>query len=80
MLSQAWPHLWSPLPTSFPTLYKLQEFKSFQVLHMQRLGNKPAYTLAKYAKRIDSLVTWIEENPPIIEPLVVQDAMYFSSS
>lgn len=39
---------------------------------MKRLGNKLAHTLAKYAKRIDSFVIWTEENPSIIESIVVK--------
>ena len=68
---------WTLLSTSGSLL---QEFRSFQVLHVQRLGNKLAHILAKYAKGIDSFVTWIEKNPSIIESLVIQDVMYFSSS
>ena len=47
---------------------------------MKRQGNKPAHILAKHAKGIDNFVTWIEESPPIIESIVIQDALYLSSS
>ena len=62
------------------THHKMQEFKSLQMGHMKRLGNKLAHTLTKYAKKTDSFVIWIKENPSIIESLVIQDVMYLSSS
>ena len=46
---------------------------------MRCQGNKPSHILAKYAKDIvnsDNFVTWIEESPPIIESVVIQDALY----
>ncbi|XP_075665803.1 uncharacterized protein LOC142635550 [Castanea sativa] len=59
--------------------HKLHSFRSTRFLHELRSGNKPAHTLAKYAKGINNFVTWIEKNPSIIESLMIQDAMYFSS-
>ncbi|XP_075645207.1 uncharacterized protein LOC142616208 [Castanea sativa] len=59
--------------------HKLHSFRFTRLLHVLRSGNKPAHTLAKYAKGINNFVTWTEENPSIIESLVIEDAMYFSS-
>ena len=36
--------------------------------------------MAEYAKGIDSYVTWIEENPNIIEFALTQDVLLLSSS
>ncbi|KAL0000464.1 hypothetical protein SO802_014245 [Lithocarpus litseifolius] len=33
---------------------RLQDFHFVQVLHVKRLGNKPAHILAQYAKDLDS--------------------------
>nr|XP_023899473.1 uncharacterized protein LOC112011331 [Quercus suber] len=52
------------------THHSLQAFRKSQILHVKRLGNKPAHTLARHAKGIDDFATWIEETPPCIEPFV----------
>ena len=49
-------------------------------MHVRQQANKPAHTLATYAKDIDSFVIWIEDCPSFIEWLVIQDALLFSPS
>ena len=61
------------------TRFQLQDFRSFESSHVSRQANKPAHTLAVYAKDIDFFVTGMEECPPFIELLVVHDAMLLSS-
>lgn len=48
--------------------------------HVKRQGNKLAHFLAKHVKGIVNFVTWIEKNPPIIESILIQDALHFSTS
>ena len=57
---------------------KLHEFRRVKVQHVRRQGNKSALALAQHAKGIHGFVTWLEKSPPIIESLVLQDAMYLS--
>lgn len=59
------------------TRYRLHEFRAFESSHVRRQVNRFAHVLAAYAKDIDFLVTWIEDCPPFIESLVIQDAMLF---
>ena len=59
---------------------QLQVFRMVHVSHVKWQGNKPAHILAHYAKGIDNYVAWIKENPSIIESLLAQDVMGFSSS
>ena len=40
---------------------RLNAFRTFQSTHVGRQGNRPAHTLAAFAKNIDSFVTWMEE-------------------
>ena len=51
--------------------HKLHSFRSTCFLHVLRHNNKPTHTLARHAKGINNFVCWIEENPPIIESLVI---------
>jgi len=63
--------------------YKFQDFRSVQVSHVKRQDNKSAYLLAKFAKEIDNIhsyVTWIEENPSLIESAITHDVLNLSSS
>lgn len=39
------------------TCFRLQEFRTFKTSHVRRQVNKPAHTLATYAKDIVSFVT-----------------------
>ena len=48
--------------------------------HVKRQGNKLAHFLPKRVKGIVNFVTWIEKNPPIIESILIQDALHFSTS
>ena len=57
------------------THYSLQAFRRTHIQHVKRIGNKLAHTLAHHAKGIDDYVTWIEEAPPCIEPIVFHDAL-----
>ena len=57
---------------------KLHEFRRVKVQHVRRQRNKSAHALAQHAKGIHGFVTWLEESPPIIESLVLQDAMYLT--
>ena len=47
---------------------------------MRREENKPAHILAQYAKGLDSYVTWVEEDPIIIELALAHDVLNLSSS
>ena len=55
---------------------RLPTFRTFQSSHVRPQGNRPAHTLAAFAKNIDSFVTWMEECPPFVASSVLQDAMY----
>ena len=59
---------------------KVQAFKTKQISHVKQIGNRPTHIMAEYAKGIDSYVTWIEENPNIIEFALTQDVLLLSSS
>ena len=51
--------------------------------HVKHQGNKPAHILATYAKEVknsDNYVTWIVENPNLIELAITNDVMNLSSS
>ena len=61
-------------------LCRLQDFRAVQFSHFRRQGNRPAHIFAQYAKNLDSFVTWIEENPTIIENATAQDVFLFQSS
>ena len=39
--------------------YKLQDFRSVQVSHVKRQGNKLAHLLAKFAKEIDNSNSYV---------------------
>ena len=50
---------------------------------MRLQGNKPSYILAKHAKDIvnsDNFVTWIVENPSLIESTITHDVLNLSLS
>ena len=59
---------------------KLQEFRMVQVCYVRRQTNKPAHVLAQDVKGVDNFITWIEENPSMIETSLTQDVSNFSSS
>ena len=50
------------------------------ISHVRRQGNRPAYILAQYAENVVSYITWIEENPNMIESALAQDILFLSSS
>ena len=60
------------------TSVRMHEFRTFDISHVRRQANKSAHALAAYAKDIDSLVAWVEDCPPFIESLVIQDSMFYS--
>ena len=50
---------------------------------MRRQGNGPTHILNKHVKDIinsDNFVTWIEENPSLIESVLTHDVLNLSSS
>ena len=50
---------------------------------MKWQGNKQAHISAKYAKEINNtnnFITWIEENPPLIESVITHDLLNLVSS
>ena len=51
-----------------------------QVNHVKRDGNGLACTVAQYAKNIFDYVTWIEENPCMIESSLARDVLSLSPS
>lgn len=50
------------------------------VSHVRHSGNKPAPILAQNAKDISSFLTWVEEDPTVIESALAQDVLNLSSS
>lgn len=61
--------------------HKIQDFQSICMSHVKRQGNKSAHILAKYAIAVennDNIVTWIKENPPLIELAITHDIMNLS--
>ena len=51
--------------------------------YVKHQGNKPTHLLAKFAKEIDNIdnyVTWIEENPSLIESAIIHDVLNLFSS
>ena len=61
-------------------LCRLQGFRAPQFSHVRHQRNRLAHILVQYAKNLDSFVTWIEENPTIIENATAQDVFLFQSS
>ena len=62
---------------------KFHDFRLAQVSHVRRQGNRPTQLLAKHAKDIvnsDNFVTWIKENPSLIESTITHDVLNLSSS
>ena len=63
--------------------HKFQDFRSVQISHVKQQDNKLAHLLEKFAKEIDNIdnyVTWIEENPWLIESTVTHDILNLFSS
>ena len=50
------------------------------VSHVRRNGNKPAHILAQNAKGINSFLTWVKEDPIVIESALAQDILNLSPS
>ena len=59
---------------------KLEDFRSMQVNHVKREGNRQAHTLAQHANDVFDYVTWIEKNPNMNESSLAQDVLFLSSS
>ena len=57
----------------------LFDSRSVQILHVKRVGNKPAYILAQYAKGLDGYVVWVKKCPVIIEMALAHDVWNLSS-
>ena len=53
------------------TRLKLLEFRHAIISHVKTQGNRPAHIFAQYVKNIDDYVSWIEENPIMIESVLV---------
>ena len=63
--------------------HKIQDFQSLRMSHVKHRGNRSTHILAKYAKVVennDNIVTWIGENPPLIELAITHDVMDLSFS
>ena len=58
----------------------LKDFQQVLVFHVRRQGNCPAHLLAQHTRSVVSFVTWIEENPTLIELALIQDVIFLSSS
>ena len=70
-------------PVSIATIFegihqKLQDFRQVQFSHVKRQGNRPAHILAQYSKNIISNVTWIKENPSMVEFVLAYDVLVLS--
>ena len=70
----------APPPTSvaavlYGVLASLHDFRSVELSHVRRLGNRPAHLLAKHALGIADFSTWIEENPCFIEQALLYDLL-----
>ena len=60
--------------------HKLQDFRQVHISHVRWQGNRPTHILAQYTWNIVSYVTWIEENPNMIELALAQDVLFLFSS
>ena len=60
------------------TRLKLLEFRHAIISHVKTQGNRPAHIFAQYVKNIDDYVSWIEENPIMIESTLIQDVIFLS--
>ena len=61
----------------------INDFRDAKIVHVRRQsrqGNRPTHLIAQYAKNVDGYDIWIEENPPIIESILIQDILFLSSS
>ena len=57
-------------------VHQLWDFRSAEVSHVERQGNRPAHLLAKHAKELDSFynyVIWIEKNSSLIKSAISHD-------
>ena len=59
---------------------KVQAFKTKQISHVKQIGNRPTHFVAQYAQGIDSYVTWIGNNPYMIESILTEDLLLLSFS
>ena len=57
----------------------LFDSRSVQILHVKRVGNKPEYILAQYAKGLDGYVVWVKKCPVIIESALAHNVRNLSS-
>ena len=63
--------------------HKFQDFRSIQISHVKRQGNKPTHLLEKFAKEIDNIdnnITRIEDNPSPIKLAIAHDELNLSFS
>ena len=71
----------SPPPSVDAVIVGIQDaftdFHHVAFTHVSHQGNKPTHLLAKYAKRIDNILVWIEEIPCVIEQALIYDVMSF---
>ena len=58
----------------------MNDFRDTKIVYVRKQENRPTHLIAQYAKNIDSYVIWIEENPPIIESVLIQDVLFLFSS
>ena len=64
-------------PSSIALVCSLShEFRGVEVSHTHRDKNVPAHLLAKYALG-KHYVTWIEENPSLLEYIISNDVIAF---
>ena len=59
---------------------KIWDFWRVQFCHVRRQENRSAHVLAQYAKCVSHFITWIKENPIMLEATLAQDVLNFSSS
>lgn len=52
--------------------------RTFRLCNVKQQRNRPAHILAQYTEGIDTYVTWIEENPSMLESALTQDVLNIS--
>ena len=54
-----------------------QNFRCISFGHVKRQGNRPAHSLAQFARQVGDFVVWLEETLSLIEHACIQDVRIF---